>query len=239
MKTIQQHIREVDVDRLIDLYLLEHPVKLFEIKTEELTIGEAKQKVRDKLKGYIERLRTIEIKNKAGHELIFYASKYYDDFSVGEGYFLVRLEDILSFEENIEGYSFVISKHEEIMGYKVADTELTQDSIYELLVYVMYEAAFFGYENEYLDDVIADLEEAHKMYKSGEGISFEDYDEFCEKCGIKKMSNDEALDELKSEVYKAIIKYNRYSQNKELTQIRELINKESTGFDNSVEHIST
>ena len=43
------------------------------------------------------------------------------------------------------------------MGFLVAETEMTQRYIYELAANVMYEASFFGFEEEDKQEVVEEL----------------------------------------------------------------------------------
>ena len=43
------------------------------------------------------------------------------------------------------------------MGYYIADSRLTKHYLTELLVYIMYEASFFGFEQEDLQENLVDL----------------------------------------------------------------------------------
>ena len=68
------------------------------------------------------------------------------------------------------GYEF--TRQEEIVGFLVSDTEFTQREIYEVLADVLYEASFFGYEQERLEDKIQKLRRAEKAIEEGKTYPF-------------------------------------------------------------------
>ena len=60
MKTVQEYLRDYDVEKLILAYVEKYPISLYEISEENLTIAETKNMVRDELRKFILRLQAVE-----------------------------------------------------------------------------------------------------------------------------------------------------------------------------------
>lgn len=228
MKTVQEYFREADIDELIRLYLCEHPVNIDKIKElEQQSVGQIMQVIKDKLARYIERLRTITPSTDDEY-YVFFAHKTMGKYGYEISYSLAYLEDILKKDINeIQTYSYILSKHEEIVQYQVADTELTKQNIENLLIDIMYEASFFGYEQEYLDAEKTALDKALKEPMDQEGISFEEFEEkMCDEFGWEKSEIDEVEEEYYKKAVCADYDYERYSITKELNAIKKTIEQD-------------
>lgn len=59
----------------------------------------------------------------------------------------------------------------ELVGFLIADTELTQKKIDEVLANILYEASFFGYEQEELKDTLDRIKEAVENIGEGEYVT--------------------------------------------------------------------
>lgn len=64
------------------------------------------------------------------------------------------------------------------MGYWIADTEMTQYYLDDLMVEIMWDASFFGIEQEHLARAQKELDEASKEIDEGLEESFNSYEEF-------------------------------------------------------------
>lgn len=146
MKTVQECFREVNEESLIRYYLYKYPINLDEIANEDLTVKAAKELIWDKLRKYIERLRNIEIEKSKDREdcILFYHKKmekgFPDDTSS-----LVYLNELIEKEDEADTYDYIFTKHAEILGFYVADTEMTQEHMIQLLTDVMNTASIFGF----------------------------------------------------------------------------------------------
>ena len=143
-------------------------------------------------------------------------------------YALVSKKELLEsdFDEKIcQSYGFMLSNQEEIMGYLVADTKLTKDNIYGLLVYVLYEASWFGYKNENLEEEKQKLEEATKEIEEGKYSSFT-IEDMREELGLFKKEQDEKQEELLKKIFHTIFDFSQYSFKKEARRVKkELIDE--------------
>ena len=70
-------------------------------------------------------------------------------------------------KDKVHGYCYMLDTFDEIASFKVADTYLTKRNIIELMASVLYEASWFGPNQEDLEDFTESLEESSKS---------EDYD---------------------------------------------------------------
>ena len=143
-------------------------------------------------------------------------------------YALISKKELLEsdLDERIcNNYSFTLSNQEEIMGYLVANTKLTKDNIYSLLAYVLYEASWFGYENEDLEKEIQKLEEAEKEIEEGKYSSFT-IEKLRKELGLPKKEKDEKQEELLHDIIDKIFVFSKYSFKKEARRVKkELIDE--------------
>ena len=160
MKTVQQCLRELDKETLIDKYL---PLINEEIsrKINKSTGGAQNihQKFRDKISKYIDRLRNLPIKPSSDGKTGLVYIYLLDDDKPQKVSELANLEDIFEFGDKAENYSYLACYQEEIVGFYVAETSLTQRYIYDLMIDVMYEASFYGYEDEEKAELLKTIEE--------------------------------------------------------------------------------
>ena len=232
MKTIQEYIRNADREKLIYEYLNANPIKFEEITNKDLTISEVTERVKENLNRYIDRLSNLSAVSKEPVEAgILYVfrdlNEGHDNLSFGllEAEELIETEDILK----VNDHSYTFTKQEEIMGFFVADNELTQKHIYELMADVMYEASWWGFENEHLEEEIQKLEEALKEAEDP-NTKTHSIDEVFGKYGLERDKESPDEKELHSEFNKARHNYRQHSQSKERSVIREqlLVIKEKT-----------
>ncbi len=95
----------------------------------------------------------------------------------------------------------------------------TQKHILDLLVDVMYEASFFGFAQEKLDEEIEKLEESIRQAKAGKTYSM---DEVFEHLGLEREEKDEQADTLRYKIIEDIMAFDRYNRQKELSVLVKL-----------------
>lgn len=222
MKTVQECFREVNEESLIKYYLYKYPINLDEIANEDLTVKAAKELIWDKLRKYIERLRNIDIeKSRDGEDcILFYHKKMENGFS-DDTSSLVHLNELIEKEEEADTYDYIFTKHAEILGFYVADTEMTQEHMIPLLTDVMHTASIFGFEQERLQEEVEKLLETAEKTESGNTVYYS-LDDIRKKLGLKKEEEDPMEDELRRNVNRASFEYDEYCKKKEL---RELLKK--------------
>lgn len=233
VKTVQELLKEVDKEQLINEYFYTYPIKVSDIKEEDsgLTIKEVKERRRKTMEKYINRLINlkVELSDDGDDYILFAYNVFMEDFE-NVDYALISKKELLfeiGFEEegNCTNYSFMLSNQEEIMRYLVADTKLTQDNIYDLLVYVLYEASWFGYENEDLEEEKQKLEEATKEIEEGKYSSFT-IEDMREELGLPQKEQDKRQEELLKKIFHTTYDFSQYSFKKEARRVkRELIDE--------------
>lgn len=223
MKTIQEYFREADIEELIRYYLYEHPVKIDDISDENRRIVDVKEHIRGLLGGYVERLRSIDIESSEdGKEYILFVHKMQQEGLEDDSYSLVCLQELEKDGVDAQTYSYIFDRQEKIMGFKVAETSYTQKHIVGLLVDVMHEASFFGFEQQHLDEELQKLEDSIKEVENGTAKTYS-MDEVWEHLGFEREERDEKADELQGEITKAMVKYDQYQKKKELQALMDIL----------------
>ena len=177
LKTVQQHLRELDRERLIDAYLYRVRYDILDYYRDEeskghyKTIRQERDHGREFYGAYLDRLRRLKITPPTdGIHGLLYAYKRIFDLSEckPEACFpYVNLEDLLEQGEDATNYGYDLDPQSEIMGYFVSDDEYTQQNIYELMVDVMFEASWFGFADEDKEDFVDDLADQINQLEEG------------------------------------------------------------------------
>lgn len=149
MRTIQEYFRDLDTEEIIETYLEEYPISYRDFRNKNTTISQIEERVNKILRDFIERMKTINVENrKDSFRGIFYVHRCIKDELKDQSYCLANIAEILSGDIKETDYGYYALSQAEIMGFLVAETEMTQRYIYELAANVMYEALFFGFEEE-------------------------------------------------------------------------------------------
>ena len=216
MKTVQEYFRKADADKLINYYLHKHPVKLEDITQDNEKILDAKNRIRKRLQEYIERLRSMDIEDgEDGKEYILFVHKMQQDGAEEDTASLVCRQELRDKGLEAETYSYVFDRQAKIMGFKVSVAAYTQKNLIELLTDVMYEASFFGFEQQHLDEELQKLEFSIKEFEEGTATTYT-MEEVWEHFGFEKEERDETADELWHAITRAVVEYNQYQKKKEL-----------------------
>ena len=176
MKTVQETLREMDKEELMRQFFYEHPSKLDNFD-DDLTIAQAKERANKVIGKYIERLETMEVKPN-DRQMIFYMYEYLGSYKLDQNRGLCTVADLQEKGVEAPNYGIEYTPQEEIMGYWVADTEMTQYYLNDLIVEIIWDASFFGVKQEKLPEAIKELEEADKEIDEGLEESFNSYEEF-------------------------------------------------------------
>ena len=176
MKTVQETLREMDKEELMRQFFYEHPSKLDNFD-DDLTIAQAKERANKVIGKYIERLETMEVKPN-DRQMIFYMYEYLGSYKLNQYRGLSTVADLQEKGVEAPNYGIEYTSQEEVMGYWVADTEMTQYYLNDLMVEIMWDASFFGVKQEKLPEAIKELEEADKEIDEGLEESFNSYEEF-------------------------------------------------------------
>lgn len=161
MKTIQQHFREADADDLVTQYLFKHPLTI-DPATEfddKITIKEAYERYKENLHKLIERIRTVECDDSHAQGWIFFVRHIAERDGSDIECVLMKEEEIQT-EDMPFPYAYELTPVAETACIPVVDTYLTMRYLDEVLLDYMYEASWFGYEQEDLPAARAKLEAA-------------------------------------------------------------------------------
>jgi len=218
MKTVQQYLKELDWDRLIDTYLFEHPFEYRDPALAGLTVSLIREKYTEGMRKFIERLCGLTPKDDPdGRVGILFAHRCIEVGSLSgtEDYCLVHADEVLSDGVDAKTYAYEFTDQSEIVGFLVADSGYTSRHIYGLMADVLYQASFFGYKQEGLAEALEDLDRSMRDAEEGNVQTME---EFMEECFSKYdfERNDPEEQDLRNTVLKAAFDYNEHFKKKEL-----------------------
>lgn len=186
MKTVQEVLRETDKEELVERYLNEYPISLQDFD-DDVTIGDAKQYARLLIGNYIERLRTLKTKPSDDNCIwIFYVYHYEKDGVEEPSFNLTSLNELRDKGIKAASYAVEWTEQAEILGYYIAENELTNYYLTDLLVDILYEASFFGIEQEDLPKEKRELDQAIEEVESGDTKTVT-YDEMVKELGLGEM----------------------------------------------------
>ena len=162
MKTVQECLKELDVEDLIDTYLNLEPLcrEMVAVmkQRDNIIARDLWLKYRDTIRTYIEYMRDLPIITSDEQSILYVyesaSSFIYNKFFHG----LVHVSELEKKGVGAEDYSYTLCRHGEVAGFLVADTKRTQDNLLPLMADVLYEASFYGYTKEDLDKAIAEME---------------------------------------------------------------------------------
>lgn len=223
MKTIQEYIKNLEEEKIIEEYFCMFPIAYESIPTRvNLTILEIRERRKDKLKKYLRRLRRLKVEApKDGKIGILYASKCYSTEFNDVAFHMSCLDEMQEQKEECASYAYEFIKQEEILGFLVADTKFTQEHIYEVVADFLFEASFFGYAQEGLEKEKAKLEDAAREVEEGKTCTLE---ELRKELGIKEkekaaIEGDEKMWRLRIKAAEEIAEYDKYCRGVEIREI--------------------
>ena len=223
MKTVKDYLNEIDANRLVSTFLYNYPsdeVDLLQYK--KMTIEDYRNNVEKALYAFIDRLKNMEpVKPEDDDMHIFFAYRSEGDGDDGIGFGMVTGKELIEKGADANTYSCMFTKQEEIVGYYVAENDLTQHNIYDLLAFIMRESSSFGFKQERLEKTIQELEDAideRKNHPESGRNAREVFKELREKLGEEYYEDEEGddLKELRYKIVEAQINYRKYSIKEEL-----------------------
>lgn len=169
MKTVKDYLYELNTTRLVDTFFEEYGVKLYDLyyyntptgyddadieydeTVRELTVMEYAQAKRKEIYDYIRYLKDLEIKEiPGGRTGVIYVIKTFEkDFFKRWQVRLLFLEELLADPDNCKNRTFEAAPFQEILGFRVADNEFTQEIIYQTIARVLHIASYSGFRQEY------------------------------------------------------------------------------------------
>ena len=223
MKTVKDYLNEIDANRLVSTFIYNYPsdeVDLLQYK--KMTIEDYRNNEEKALHAFIDRLKNMEpVKPEDDDMHIFFAYRSEGDGDDGIGFGMVIGKDLIEKGTDANTYFCMFTKQEEIVGYYVAETDLTQHNIYDLLAFIMRESSSFGFKQERLEKTIQELEDAideRKNHPESARNAREVFKELREKLGEDYYEDEESddLKELRYKIVEAQINYRKYSIKEEL-----------------------
>lgn len=167
MKTVQEWLRGIDRETLIDEYLYLFPIDYEREECLDLTVRQIRARMQEGLSRLIDRLREMKIEPRAdGDAGIFFAVKNLDDLDSGINLEMCYKNGLLE-SEITETYDADYINQAEAVGYLVADTPLTLDNIDTVLANILFEMAFFGFEQEDLVEAVSNIKQVEESIVYG------------------------------------------------------------------------
>ena len=218
MKTVQQWLREIDRQELVNTYQFLYPPEFWRLKNEEISVAEVYRRQAEFLNDFIDELLKLT-PSQEDTQMIFLATSAYKDGLPDEQALLIAVDEL---DENSlpESYGWMLTDREELVGYRIADSELTLDNICSILAQIIEESSFLGYSKDTFESeresLIQSLEQSKKDIEEGNVYSA---DEVWEHLGLKRENPDPKADELRAGVIRAEVEYNQYYRSKELSAL--------------------
>lgn len=225
MKTVQQWLREIDRQELVNTYQFLYPPEFWQLKNEEISVAEVYRRQAELLNNFIDELLQLTPSHEDA-KMIFLATSAYKDGFPDEQATLVAIDEL---DENSlpESYSWMLTDREKLVGYKIADSELTLDNMCSILAQIIEESSFLGYSKDTFESeresLIQSLEQSEKDIEDGNVYSA---DEVWEHLGLKREAPDPKADELRAGVIRAEVEYNQYYRSKELSALMRKLTEE-------------
>lgn len=234
MKIIQEYLKKCDRKAIINMYIYKYVFnyELMNQKYKDITCGEIRKKVTKLLNDYIDKLISIKPLLDKEETWILVTTHSYDTFSDEDiQHLLIKKSDLLNKSdlENVESYAYELSSFEDVVGYFVADTYLTQYEIDNLLVDFLHETSWTGFNHEDLERILNDLDESIKEEEEHKDdpnyyISAEDFmKKIEEEHGFKFEKKDEKQEKAHDEFLKHLIDYNNICKAIELQKLKNLL----------------
>ena len=174
MKTIQEHLRELDRERLIEDYeyrirerIVEAYCNVEQSDIADLTLEEIYRRTVKNIGEYVDRLMSLETAplddGKVG--LLYAYDRITDalDYENEPCCEFVYLDEVLEHGDAAENYSYKLCSQEQIMGFFVSDDRYTRNHLYDLAVAVMCDRKPTVDDEPVLDrEVDREFEEVHR-----------------------------------------------------------------------------
>ena len=218
MKTVQQWLREIDRQELVNTYQFLYPPEFWRLKNEEISVAEVYRRQAELLNDFIDELLKLT-PSQEDTQMIFLATSAYKDGLPDEQALLIAVDEL---DENSlpESYGWMLTDREELVGYRIADSELTLDNICSILAQIIEESSFLGYSKDTFESeresLIQSLEQSKKDIEEGNVYSA---DEVWKDLGLNRENPDPKADELRAGVIRAEVEYNQYYRSKELSAL--------------------
>ena len=233
MRTIQEYLKECDRESIIHVFIHQYafsPLEMMDKNCREITLGQIMDYYEENLNKLIDRLiNTTPVQSEDRWILLAHHCASEES---GDMVYNLYKEDELKTEGPLVSYSYEFAPFEEVVGFYVADTYLTQYKINGLIVDFLNEVSWTGFEHEKLDGIVdeiiegAEEAEAHKDDPSYFITLDELKNHMEEKFGLKHEEEDPRQEEARLRLSEHQIEYNDICQKIEIEKLKESIRKE-------------
>lgn len=225
MKTVQECLWEMDIEKLVDSYLAIPFISKEMNESMKKNDTETGRKIRtvflNIIRHIIEFIRNTSAEPAEDPAILYMYEVLEGDIRDKYWHGLVYLSELKEKGVEAEDYSYTLCSFKQIACFMVADTKLTQDNLLTLMTDVLYEATFSGYTEEDKEKEIREFEEAcNEVEADGEGASEED-DEFCKTVSVKPEPETRSEEEIRlADAYrKAREEYSDFLRKKALRDV--------------------
>lgn len=230
MKMVQECLRELDTEELIDAYLAKetlHKEMVASMKTRDNIIArDLWLKYRNKIREYIEYLRAVPIEPAKEPAVLYVYEGVSLPWQHKRCHGLVHIPELEEKGVEAEDYSYVLCPHAQVAGFLVADTKRTQENLLNLMTDVLFEASFFGYTKEDQDEAIKEMENEMEAEEEDEADEFvkdgEPEEDILNGPELKRPEREEKVEEeitLEKAYRKASNAYGKYLRKKALREV--------------------
>lgn len=226
MKTVQEWLKEVDEEELVSAYFFRFPIDyedifIYENEATKLPLKTIRERLRAALVGFIHRLKKLT--PGVGRSEVFFATKVYQEGDSRIETMMCDVDELLT-QKCPEHYDWSLMDFEQVMGYRMADTELTRENIYDVLACILEELSFFGYTQKEHEEgwkrLNTILKDAEAERQAGEYYT---QDEMRERLGWEPKKADPEAEERERKIFAEEIKYGRFCFEREVAAVRELL----------------
>ena len=173
MKTVQECLKELDIEELIDEYLDRDYIRREMIKVmkkKDMTTKELLWHYREAIREYIEYMRNVPVEQPEEQGLLYMYQTLPGLIRDDYWHDLVIIPELREKGVDAEDYSYILCSRGEIAGFLVADTKLTQEHLLTLMADVLYEASYFGYTQEDIEKYLQEEEGTNNEPEDDEAL---------------------------------------------------------------------
>lgn len=234
MKTVQDYLKILNKERLIEVYIYEYWMDSLELfgKQNNERVSNIHQRMHDKLSDYIDWLRSLSIqKDNKNQTNILYVSRGMFDNQSERTYNMCVLEEIREDIDQASDYSYMGTNRQQSVGYYVADTRLTKAHIYDLIADYLHESSFLGLDEAHFQESLKKLNDSLEEAENSPMIPAKEvWKDLKDKYFPEEDWEADAEDEVSHELYRKVIcaemEYTQYWKIKQRRELLQLLEEE-------------
>ena len=218
MKTVHAWFKEVDAAKIADEYFREYPIEYENFCRLKKPWQRLKRHTDCAFQNFWKCCASWKWIQR--HKIrSFFCHKIYSNYEEKVETVLCTKTDILACDKP-ETYSCILVDFAEVMGYCIADTELTKKNIYAVLAQILHEVTFFGFTQEELNEEREQLKASIKEAATGRTRSA---GEVFAELGIEEEETSEQEKEILAELQEQERKYNQFQLVAECKKVKNLL----------------